>query len=56
VRHIFVLLTISQEIVVTYEISRKSLEWKSICSIRTDRHDEIAGCFSQLCDRARKVS
>jgi hypothetical protein len=48
VRHIFVLLAVSQETVVTYEISRKSLEWKSICSVRTDKHDEIASCFSPL--------
>jgi len=33
-----------------YQVSWKSVQWKSNCSMRTDRHDE-ANRFSQFCER-----
>jgi len=35
-----------------YKISWKSVQWEPSCSIRTDRHDDAKGRFSQFCKRA----
>jgi len=37
-----------------YQISRKSIQWKSSCSKRTDRHDEANSHFSQFREIALK--
>jgi len=35
-----------------YQITRKSIQWEPICSMRTDRHDEAKSRFSLFCEHA----
>jgi hypothetical protein len=37
------------EKILKYKISRKSVQWKPSCSMRTSGHDEADSCFSQFC-------
>jgi len=38
--------------VFKYQISWKSVQWESSCSMRTDRHDEANSRFLHFCERA----
>ena len=35
-----------------HQILSKSVQWKSSCSMRTDRHGEAKSCFSKFCESA----
>ena len=35
-----------------YQVSSKSVQWESSCSMRTDRHNEAHSRFSKFCKRA----
>jgi hypothetical protein len=37
-----------------YQISSKSVQWASSCSMRTDEHDEANSHFSQFCEKRLK--
>jgi hypothetical protein len=62
---ILIQLEFSRQIflILKYESSRKSVQWKPSCSMqrvtptdgRTDRHDEANSRFSQFCERAPKT-
>jgi hypothetical protein len=38
--------------ILIYQISRKRVQWKPSCSMRTDGHDEAISRSSQFCERA----
>jgi hypothetical protein len=42
--------------VIKYQILWKSVQWEPSCSMRTDRHVEANGSFSQCCERIYRPS
>jgi hypothetical protein len=39
-----------------FQVSTKSVQWESSCSMRTDAHDEADSHFAQICEGAQKLT
>ena len=42
--------------ILKYQISWKSVQWESVCSMLTDRHDAANSRFSQFCKRSGRLA